>query len=285
MLDSTKNKIEKLLTEGYEFSATQYLGEGWDIYKQQAFSFIGFMFISFVITIFASFIPLIGPIANSLILGPALGVGYYIVADEIARNRFDDFGAFFKGFNKVLQLGLAALTMSIIFIIVMSPSIYSLYSTGIIEWYMEAMQNPLAPPPMEDIPSMFTGTDFMIMGLNFIPFLYLAISFTFAYLFIVFYDFTFWDAIETSRRVVTRNWFGVFKLFLLIFGILILFGFLVGLLSAIIPVLGILLAVVGGLALILLSPVLACSIYAGFAGTLGLHDGEEEDEILDHLVE
>ncbi len=285
MLDNVKNRIEELSTEGYDFPAASYLSQGWDIYKQQPFSFIGFLIIAFLITIVVSLIPLVGTIANSLIFGPVLGVGYYIVANKIRVNRFEDFGDFFKGFNKVGPLALAALTMSVIILIALSPTIYSVYSSGVVEWYMEVLQNPFETPPLEDLEGMFTSTDVWIFALNLIPVIYLAVAYSFAYMFIVFYDLDFWDAVESSRRVITRQWFSVFGMYALIFLMFIGAGLVLALM-AVIPVLGFIMIFFGGVAMLLISPFISCSVYAAFAGTMKLEETTaEEDDILDHLVE
>lgn len=68
-----------------------------------------------------------------------------------------------------------------------------------------------------------------------IPGIYLAVGYSFAQLLIINNKMNFWDAMETSRKVVTNNWFSLFGLvivqfFIALLGVLALF---VGLLVAI----------------------------------------------------
>jgi uncharacterized membrane protein len=61
-----------------------------------------------------------------------------------------------------------------------------------------------------------------------IPGIYLAVSYSFAPMFIVFGKMEFWDAMEYSRKLITKNWWSIFGLILLIVlinlaGVLLLF--------------------------------------------------------------
>lgn len=58
-----------------------------------------------------------------------------------------------------------------------------------------------------------------------LPGIYIAVIYTFAQLFVVMQGKTFWEAMEASRQLVNKNWFGVFGLKLFIY-LLILTGFL-----------------------------------------------------------
>lgn len=55
-----------------------------------------------------------------------------------------------------------------------------------------------------------------------VPGVYLGVGYMFASLFVVFYGLEFWDALETSRKVITKNWFQVFLFVLALVGINIL---------------------------------------------------------------
>jgi uncharacterized membrane protein len=50
-----------------------------------------------------------------------------------------------------------------------------------------------------------------------VPGIYLAVSYSFAPMFIVFGKMEFWDAMEYSRKLITRNWWSLFGLMLLLF--------------------------------------------------------------------
>ena len=49
-----------------------------------------------------------------------------------------------------------------------------------------------------------------------IPGIYLAVAYSFTILIILFLEFEFWDAMEASRKIITKNWFMVFALILVL---------------------------------------------------------------------
>jgi uncharacterized membrane protein len=84
-----------------------------------------------------------------------------------------------------------------------------------------------------------------------VPGIYLAVAYTFAPLFIVFGKMEFWDSMELSRKMITKNWWNIFGFVLLLFlinlaGTLALF---VGLLFTI--------------------PLTFCAVYAAFEDIVG----------------
>ena len=101
-----------------------------------------------------------------------------------------------------------------------------------------------------------------------IPSYYLSIAWVWADLFILFKGMSFWDAMESSRKVVTKKWFHMLGLII----VLVLIA-LVG-------------ALLCGLGLLVAIPLMSCVVYASFADVVGLYDVEDnQDDILDHLVE
>ena len=156
----------------YSVNIDQYFSRGWEIFKQYPGGFIGFLLITFVISIFFSFLPIylekahgIGIIANfaNFVLNPIFSAGYYIVALQIAKNRPIDFSDFFRGFNQFLQIFLAHLIGTI------------LIAIG--------------------------------FGLLIIPGIYLAVAYVFASLFVIEKKLSFWSALEASRKLITKKWF------------------------------------------------------------------------------
>jgi uncharacterized membrane protein len=59
-----------------------------------------------------------------------------------------------------------------------------------------------------------------------IPGIYLGIAYSWVSIIIVFAGYEFWDAMEASRKVITKQWFSIF-LFLIVFGFINLAGMLV----------------------------------------------------------
>lgn len=274
--------INRLLSNGYEFHTSQYIKKGFDIFKKNPWSFIGFMLVLFGISLFSSVIPVVGPFAYYFILGPVLGVGYYIVAHKMLHNEATEFGDFFKGFDHIAQLVLLNLVMIGILLLVFSPTIYTVYESGLVEWYMAVLENPLDPPT--DLPP-FENLNGTLIFLNFLPALYLMVAYIWSNLFVVFHGMNFWEALESSRQVITKKWFSVFGLFLSMIGIAFMFVLPGAFLMALSPVLGGIIYGLSILVLIAIIPAFSCMIYVSFADVTNLGEDNQEEDILDHLIE
>lgn len=88
--------------------------------------------------------------------------------------------------------------------------------------------------------------------LLFIPGIYLAVSYIFAPFFIIFSKMDFWMAMETSRKLVSKEWFSIF-------------GFLFVLVC--INIVG---AMALGIGLLFTIPFSYCAIYAAFDDIIGI---------------
>lgn len=84
-----------------------------------------------------------------------------------------------------------------------------------------------------------------------LPGIYLAVAYTFAIPFIVFAKMEFWDGMEISRKLTTKNWWSIFGLSILLF---------------LINLLGIMVLFVG---LLFTVPITYCAIYAAFDDIVG----------------
>lgn len=94
------------------------------------------------------------------------------------------------------------------------------------------------------------------MVLFLLPGIYLAVGYMFTTALIVDYRMDFWQAMETSRRIVTKNWFSLF-----VFGLLL----------ALINLLGVL---AFGIGLLVTIPVSACAAVLAYRDIAGVHGGE-----------
>jgi hypothetical protein len=277
MHESQRKRIEDVTINGYSFPIKQYLREGWEIYKQNAIFFIGFLFLVVIISLFLSTIPIVGTVAYSLVVGPALVAGFYIVSDRMKRQQFEGFGDFFKGFEYAKPLALISLATYLILFVVFLPSIFEIKSSGILERYAVVPGNPLPPPPdLEVIVNDLSASKIGLILLNLLPVIYLAVAFSWAPLFAVFHHLNFWEALETSRKIITREWFAVFGLFLAMMGLIILPGFLLIGLVGFIPVVGALALVAYVIAVVCIMPFFYCTIYAAFADVTKFLEDDEE---------
>lgn len=129
-------KPEEILENGYQISIGDAISEGFDIFKEQVGSFVGYTVVMLIISGIASYISTRIPFVQLLVGGP-LAAGFFVMAHQIKTNGDTDFGLFFKGFEKFLPLFLYTLVSSIFIVIgtflLLIPGIYLgvAYSLGV----------------------------------------------------------------------------------------------------------------------------------------------------------
>ncbi|WP_287371995.1 hypothetical protein [Prosthecochloris sp.] len=104
------------------------------------------------------------------------------------------------------------------------------------------------------VSGIFVGIGFALLLL---PGIYLAVSYMFVSMLIVDYRMEFWQAMETSRQIVTKNWFSLFVFFLLLF---------------VVNLLGVLAL---GIGLLVTIPLSICSVCVAYRDIVGLHEAGE----------
>jgi len=213
MPNGEPKSIQTLATQGYDVDIGQCLSEGWEIFKQNALGFIGFLLVLFAINVVLAFIPILGFIASIVVSAP-LNAGFFIVALRIAKKRQISFSDFFSGFNYFLPLFIAGLVVGIF---------------------------------------IFLGTLLLI-----IPGIYLGVCYTFVVPLIVEKKLDFWEAMEASRQVVTKQWLSIFLLGLVLF----LINF-VG-------------ALIFGLGMLVTAPWTLCCVVAAYQSIFGFLPSSED---------
>ena len=255
-------KIERILNEGYEFRLGDYISQGFQIVQKNIGGYVLYTIALLLITTVVNFIPFVGPILNQFILGPALSVGAYLVANKIRKGESTEFSDFFKGFDYVRALALTALGIFVVVMLSMLPFVFLGGGMEIFSWYTEVLQDPMA--------MQGTTPEVSLSLLSFVlllPAIYLGVAYNWAYMFVVFYGMSFWDAMEASRKLITQKWFMVF-VFMIIIGLIAALGFL--------------LLCVGALFTI---PAYMCMNFSAFADVTRLdEEGNALEEIERHLV-
>ena len=251
------SKLQAILDRGYRFSIGDYLQKGFDLFGKNAGGFIGFTFVYILISMLSSVIPVIGPLVNGFVLSPALIVGFYLVSHKLNQGETTAFEDFFKGFNHIGQLALATLLQFLIIMATLIPAIL------VMVFAMGGMANLME---LNEIPSPPVGS-ILLVFLLIIPAIYLGLSYSWTYLFIAFYGMPAWEAMEMSRKMISKHWFTYF-LFSIALGFIAIIGFIalfIGILAAI--------------------PIIYAAQYAAFADvTQLLEEGEEGFDIIDQLV-
>lgn len=257
MENDLKQKIDDLVHDGYNFRFGHYISESFNIFGKYAGGFIGFIFIYLIIVSFIGTIPILGQIAN-VVIGSPLIMGFYIVAHQIHRGETYQFSDFFKGFDHFGQLVLMIIAMYILIFLASIPFVIAIYPSGIFQAYMS--ENPTE---ILDALRNFPMWSLVLL----IPIIYLSIAYTWANMFVVFYNVDFWTALESSRKIISKKWLIIFLFIIVISFIAILgvIGFFIGILITI--------------------PIAMIAIYLSFADVTGLNiEHENGDDLLDHLI-
>lgn len=273
-------RLQELIDYGYEFNIGKFFQHGLDLVKKNTGGFIAYTLVYFAIVVGVGIIPILGNIAG-LILSPPLAAGWFIVANKLHKNTSTEFGDFFKGFDYLGQLILVYLISVLIYIVVMTPAFIAGFSLAFVS--IDSYNDSL--------PVTFIITMLVIA----IPIVYLAVSRRWAPMFVVFYKMGFWDAMETSRKIVTKRWFAHFALGLIVAFFFAAAGavFIIGIaatgamgmemFSSAFVVIGMLIFFVAAL---LMTPFYQCLEYAAFADVTKLMAGEDtKDDLVNHLVE
>jgi hypothetical protein len=217
------------LQNGYEFKFNQYLNRGWELFKSQALLHIGTLVVFLIISVIAGFIlgliPGIGSILAN-ILNAILFAGYFIAADKIAQGKEPEFKDFFGGFNFFGPMALYQIVyMLIMFLALLLPLIYLLWAVIPFEEIIQLAQS-------EDelkafLTDYFKGGEFaenltsiiIPVILILIISIYVGLIYTITAPLIVLKKYGFWQAMETSRKVVNKKFFSFF-LFLILLGLI-----------------------------------------------------------------
>jgi hypothetical protein len=260
-MQDNKAKIDQIISEANDFRFGDYLSRGFEIFKKDIGGFVVFTLVFFVLSVVIGLIPIVGSIANSLVITPALTVGFYLVARKLDLGEQNEFGNYFKGFDFVGQLALAALVTSVISLLALIPFYLAFWNPEYLEWYQEVVQNPGSPPP--SFPELPPFWSFLLL----LPVFYIGIVYGWTYLFIAFHKLDFWPAMEASRRLLTKHFF-IYFIFMLVLGIIMfasILVFCIGILAGF--------------------PIIMCMNYAAFADLTKLNATPDAgEEIEQHLI-
>lgn len=265
--------FKSLIEEGFIFDSRRYIFEAWALFKQNATSYLGFVVLSTTIQLTLSFVPSIGSILGTFVVSPALGLGYYLATHQIKSTGSAAFSDFFGGFQYIVQVSLLTGLTYAIYLLVLSPTLFNFYQSGLLEWYQQLLDNPLeAPTDLPDLPQK-TSTVFF---LNLIPLVFLSIAFVFSTQFLIFYKVNFLKALEYSRALVTKKWWAVFRMILSFISLFFVAYFPIALIATLIPSLGVFLLALLVIAAYFLIPVLYIALYIAFADITQLTQDQEE---------
>lgn len=257
MNNPNQNELNTLLQKGYSVDVSGLIGRGWQILQEDIGSFIGFtlvmagLLLAFTLVVIAMFVSIIGipfAILALLLCGPLvvapLSAGFFIFAFKKIKRQPTEFSDFFKGFqnNRFLPIFLSSLVISLFAAICSAPGQVINYIAIFSSFGSESYE-----------PNVFLQLMSTVLSLvGSIVSACISALYCFSIPLIIARKMPFWPAMETSRKLVMKQWFGIFLLLFLLTLINIL-GF--------IPC---------GLGLIVTVPLTSCVIAAAYESIVGL---------------
>jgi hypothetical protein len=183
---------------------------------------VGATLVSLIVQFCAGLIPILGFFSSLLLTGVFSGGLYYYYLGGI-RGEGRQLGDIFAGFTKAfVPLMLATLILNLI-ILALAVLFFGPLMLVLIKAALVSQHAPMEMPE-------FSGAALAWMGTGFAVLLYLGLSWIFGYALVIDQGLGPWQALEVSRRVVSRRWFSLFFLMICagIIGLLGLIGLGIG---------------------------------------------------------
>jgi uncharacterized membrane protein len=214
-----------LTDRDYDVKIGDYFSRGWEIFKQKAPLFILFTLLLFIIQVVIAVLPYpLGSNSDEPVPGGILNFAFNVITPALTA------GYYFVAFQ--LARGRDAVFGD-----------FFLGCNKFLPIFLTAL-----------VAGILTAIGFVLLIL---PGIYLAVAYLFAQPLVIDKSADFWQAMETSRKLITKKWFSFFGLLLLLF-LLNLAG-----------------AIVLGIGLLVTVPLSVCIISAAYEDIVGLNSVAE----------
>ena len=257
--------LQKVLLENRPFRVGHYISKGFEIFGKNLGSFVAFSLLSVLIMSFVGSVPWVGAWASKFAMVPVLTAGIYLVAHEVNKGNTVEFGDHFMGFQHLVRLALAAMAISVITTAATVP--FFIANKGLLEWTwsLTEFSASVSFDSVDDFVAAYPGFHswkFLLL----LPMIYLAVAYSWTRMFVVFYDLNVWEAMEASRKLISKNWltYLLFSITLAVIGLGGLFGLFIGVFFT--------------------YPAMLCINYAAFEDITQLKKSEREEKYVDILV-
>ena len=188
-----------LAVRDYDLDMGRCIGGAFKLLGDKFWLVVGGTFLVMLCTTVISMIPILGIVA-SILLNHVFYGGLYFYYMKLVRGEPASIGDAFSGFSRSFgQLVLLSLVMNILVSIVVAPVVVPIVGIALWHW------NPYVMVP--------------VAVLFILPVLYLSVAWMFSSMLVIDRGFEFWDAMELSRKVVSKHWFLLF-IFAIVAGIL-----------------------------------------------------------------
>jgi uncharacterized membrane protein len=190
--------VAEAIARGPSVDIGSCISRGWDLLKQSFWLVVGATFVNQLCQGVASGIPIVGYCSGPILQGPLMG-GLYWFYLRLYRKEDAQFGDVFSGFSNFLQLMLAS--------IVVTAFVYVCFAPAGLLFFIGTQNNN------ENL--MIGGG---IAALVMLPLAaYLFTGWMFTYLLMVDRKYTFWTAMNVSRKVINKCWWSMFGLLIVVF--------------------------------------------------------------------
>jgi hypothetical protein len=206
-MNYNSREINTILERPYTVKIRQYFKRGSEIIWPKIDEWVGFTLLRLVIYLFLVYVqPTRSIIVN--LMPDVLATGYYFVAFRAFRGKKTEFADFFLGFTGGQLLPLLLVNLLIGFMLgVLSLSSLILMGLGskpiydlVLQPFFSGKLTEVSIPPILRLIALVVGL------LLLIPYIYLAVSYMFAIPLVVDRQFDPWQAMETSRKLVHKQW-------------------------------------------------------------------------------
>ncbi len=208
------SKIDEVITYGYKFDMGKYFTDGWAFFKKGAGNYIGFTVLYFIIIFTLVFIPFANVISS--VIQYTLMVGLFIYTRNLINDRAE-FSDFFQGFNSFGQIFLYWLVL-VLFILpaIIIFAIYLVPETIVQEILTGSPDPEYISGEVINFLQNRSGSIVFLIVLLILYILFIVVSYSFTLILIADRGMSFWDAMETSRKVISKNFISFFGMYILL---------------------------------------------------------------------
>jgi hypothetical protein len=227
---------DRLMRSEYEVDISGFIGQAWELFKQEPGKYIGYSLVVIVIYLIEQvfgnmfdpeklsggyqdyssgifWIQLLVLLVISIFLS-LLTIPLYAGVNVVGFKQMSDqevkFGDFFHGYHYWASLIASALAQGVIVFIVIGIAVIA--GSLVLGMFWNTSQHLIA-----------TLLIMLIIVLSLVSLIYIAVIYIFSQMLIIDRRFGFWQSMEMSRKVVTQRWFSVFAL-MIVTGLLNLLG-------------------------------------------------------------
>lgn len=200
--------------ENYKFDISLYFRRGWALFKLGSGSFVGFTILFIIIMIMVAlspFINVIGGLFQYCLIG-----GIYIFCRNLMNNK-DEFAQFFQGFNHFIPILIFFLIISIFLMPLSYVFTNQVIPPGMLEQYLagEIRPNDFINAISQTVEANYNYVMTLLVLITIVA-LYLHVSYSFTLPLIVDSKLQFWNAMESSRKIIAQKFFHFLGMYLLL---------------------------------------------------------------------